>query len=280
MAPNDVDGRPQTGTMAVLGRLYMYNGFTEFTTDGDVPTRIDAGPQWIVDFETSYTMKTGLTISAGAQNLFESFPDRSNPGVSGTKYPRVCAFWVQRRILLLQGVVCILRNWATLTLLTPHPDPLPISRLRQEMGEGGREYRGVMNRQLLRIMSIGIMGLALALTPLTSLAADEAQALFNQGALHSNNGEFQQAAESLKQALEIFPRFAAAHHLLGVVSFSGLQQPDQAVTHLKKAVELHPNFARAYFDLGWSISIRKTWMQPKRRSRKPWRSIRASGDAH
>ena len=70
----------------------MYDGFTEFTTDGDLPTRIDAGPQWLVDLETSYTMKTGLTISVGAQNLFDSFPDRTkypDPGNerSGTKYP-------------------------------------------------------------------------------------------------------------------------------------------------------------------------------------------------
>ena len=63
-----------------------------------------------------------------------------------------------------------------------------------------------MNRQLLRIMSIGVLGLALGLGfPLASPAADEAQALYNQGALHSNNGEFQEAAKSLKQALEIFP---------------------------------------------------------------------------
>lgn len=85
-------GDHRQGPWRFLGRLYMYNGFTEFTTDGGDDTRVDAGPQWIVDFETSYTMKTGLTISAGAQNLFESFPDRSQPGVSGTKYPEYAPF--------------------------------------------------------------------------------------------------------------------------------------------------------------------------------------------
>ena len=85
-------GDHRQGPWRFLGRLYMYNGFTEFTTDGGDETRVDAGPQWIVDFETSYTMKTGLTISAGAQNLFESFPDRSQPGVSGTKYPEYSPF--------------------------------------------------------------------------------------------------------------------------------------------------------------------------------------------
>ncbi|MCY3956258.1 MAG: TonB-dependent receptor [Nitrospira sp.] len=85
-------GDHRQGPWRFLGRLYWYNGFTEFTTDGGDNTRVDAGPQWIVDFETSYTMKTGLTISAGAQNLFESFPDRSQPGVSGTKYPEYAPF--------------------------------------------------------------------------------------------------------------------------------------------------------------------------------------------
>lgn len=85
-------GDHRQGPWRFLGRLYWYNGFTEFTTDGGDNTRVNAGPQWLVDFETSYTMKTGLTISAGAQNLFESFPDRSQPGVSGTKYPEYAPF--------------------------------------------------------------------------------------------------------------------------------------------------------------------------------------------
>ncbi len=80
-------GDHRQGPWRFLGRVYMYDGFTEFTTDGGDNTRIDAGAQWLVDLETSYTMKTGLTVSVGAQNLFDSFPDRSNPGVSGTKYP-------------------------------------------------------------------------------------------------------------------------------------------------------------------------------------------------
>ncbi len=80
-------GDHRQGPWRFLGRVYMYDGFTEFTTDGGDNTRVDAGAQWLVDLETSYTMKTGLTVSVGAQNLFDSFPDRSNPGVSGTKYP-------------------------------------------------------------------------------------------------------------------------------------------------------------------------------------------------
>ena len=85
-------GDHRQGPWRVLGRLYMYNGFTEFTTDGGDDTRIDAGPQWRVALETSYTMKTGLSVSLGAQNLLDSYPDRSQPGVSGTKYPEYSPF--------------------------------------------------------------------------------------------------------------------------------------------------------------------------------------------
>jgi len=84
-------GDHRQGPWRFLGRVYWYDGFTEFTTDGDADTRVDAGPQWLVDLETSYTMKTGLTISAGAQNLFDSYPDRST-GASGTRYPEYAPF--------------------------------------------------------------------------------------------------------------------------------------------------------------------------------------------
>ena len=84
-------GDHRQGPWRFLGRVYWYDGFTEFTTDGDANTRVDAGDQWLVDLETSYTMKNGLTVSAGAQNLFDSYPDRST-GASGTRYPEYSPF--------------------------------------------------------------------------------------------------------------------------------------------------------------------------------------------
>ncbi len=84
-------GDHRQGAWRFLGRVYMYDGFTEFTTDGGDNTRVDAGPQWLMDLETSYTMKNGLTVSLGAQNLFDSYPDRST-GASGTRYPEYAPF--------------------------------------------------------------------------------------------------------------------------------------------------------------------------------------------
>ena len=78
------------GPWRLLGRLYYYDSFTEFTTD-DPDNRIDASSRLLMDLEASYTWKTGLTIAAGAQNLFDAVPDRTN-GVAGTKYPEYSPF--------------------------------------------------------------------------------------------------------------------------------------------------------------------------------------------
>ena len=85
-------GDHRQGAWRFLGRVYWYNKFTEFTGDTPPDFRVDAGQQWQVDMETSYTMKTGLTISAGAQNLFDSYPDRTTPGAYGTQYPEGSPF--------------------------------------------------------------------------------------------------------------------------------------------------------------------------------------------
>ena len=85
-------GDHRQGPWRFLGRVYWYNSFTEFTGNEE-DFRVDAGAQWQVDLETSYSMKNGLTISAGAQNLLDSYPDRTvrdsdtNLGVYGTRYP-------------------------------------------------------------------------------------------------------------------------------------------------------------------------------------------------
>ena len=84
-------GDHRQGPWRFLGRVYWYNSFTEYTASNGPANRIDAGQQWQVDFETSYTMKTGLTISAGAQNLLDSYPDRTM-GAAGTRYPEFSPF--------------------------------------------------------------------------------------------------------------------------------------------------------------------------------------------
>ena len=80
--------------------------------------------------------------------------------------------------------------------------------------------------------------------------ADKASDLFNQAHEIVAKQDYKQAIQTLKAAIEMYPRFAEAHHLLGIVYFTGLNQPDKAVSALKQAITHYPNFARAYLDLG------------------------------
>lgn len=79
---------------------------------------------------------------------------------------------------------------------------------------------------------------------------DDASDLFNQAHENVAKQDYKQAVQTLKSAIEMYPRFAEAHHLLGIVYFTGLKQPDKAVSALKQAITHYPNFARAYLDLG------------------------------
>jgi len=72
--------------------------------------------------------------------------------------------------------------------------------------------------------------------------ADEALELFNQAHTQIQQGHYEKASKSLTTAIELFPRFAEAHHLLGVVYFTGLNQPNKALASFKHAI--------AYYNLG------------------------------
>ena len=82
----------QRGPWRVLTRLYFYDEFVEFHLDQD-KARIDAGKRWFMDAEGSYTFKVGLTVAAGVQNLFDTYPaknpyaqQRGHAGAKGAQY--------------------------------------------------------------------------------------------------------------------------------------------------------------------------------------------------
>ena len=76
----------QRGPWRVLTRLYFYDEFVEFPADSD--TSINPSERWFLDAEGSYTFKVGLTVAAGVQNLFDTYPSKnSQAGVTGLKYP-------------------------------------------------------------------------------------------------------------------------------------------------------------------------------------------------
>ena len=75
------------GPWRVLTRLYYYDDFVEFHADEE-PLRIEPSERLFVDLEGSYTFKFGITVAAGAQNLFDTYPSQNRyAGVLGSRYP-------------------------------------------------------------------------------------------------------------------------------------------------------------------------------------------------
>ena len=70
-----------------LGRLRYYDDFFEYQADW-VGWPIEAEARMLVDAEVGYTLKPGLRLVAGAQNLFDTYPTE-NPHArsSGARYP-------------------------------------------------------------------------------------------------------------------------------------------------------------------------------------------------
>ena len=70
-----------------LARLRYYDSFLEYHADW-VGWPIEAGSRTLMDAELGYTLKRGIRLVAGAQNLFDTYPTE-NPHArsSGARYP-------------------------------------------------------------------------------------------------------------------------------------------------------------------------------------------------
>ncbi|MFA0812180.1 TonB-dependent receptor plug domain-containing protein [Microbulbifer epialgicus] len=70
-----------------LVRLNYYGSYWEAHLD-DYSLPINAGDEWTVDVEAAYDFTESLSLIAGAENLFNNYPDK-NPwsGVAGAQYP-------------------------------------------------------------------------------------------------------------------------------------------------------------------------------------------------
>ena len=74
-----------TGPWRLMLRARHYGGFVEFSTD-DETARLDAESRLFVDAELAYTLDDGVTLVAGAENLFDEYPTKQTQNVSGLLY--------------------------------------------------------------------------------------------------------------------------------------------------------------------------------------------------
>src|SRR5947199_228729 len=104
-------------------------------------------------------------------------------------------------------------------------------------------------------------------------AADEAKKYYSQAMQQVSQGKYEAAAESLRKAIEIRPKFPEAYHLLGIVYANGQRRlPDAADAYYpsgtmaekasnlaeaeqayKKAVGARPEFVDAHYSLGFIL---------------------------
>ncbi len=78
----------------------------------------------------------------------------------------------------------------------------------------------------------------------------EAKRLNNAGVMSYHNGQYEQALELFKKAVEIDGSFTEAHNNLGL-TYTEMNQEDKATESFKKAIELNPDLGATYNNLGY-----------------------------
>ena len=78
----------------MLPRLRYYGSFIEYTANEN-HLKGEFGAKTLVDVEAEYSMQNGVSVAAGVKNLFDTYPDNTNPAAIasyGAIYPEVSPF--------------------------------------------------------------------------------------------------------------------------------------------------------------------------------------------
>jgi tetratricopeptide (TPR) repeat protein len=76
-----------------------------------------------------------------------------------------------------------------------------------------------------------------------------AKSFYNKGNAYIRSGQFQQAIDAYRIALDCDPKFADAWYNLGI-AFGGLGQSEEAIWACNQTLAVDPNYAAAYYNLG------------------------------
>jgi tetratricopeptide (TPR) repeat protein len=98
----------------------------------------------------------------------------------------------------------------------------------------------------------GILSSVLLLYPGISMALEPSREnLFQMGSLAARDGQYEQAADFFRKAIEIDPKFVPAYNSLGLLyETDQLQDIKQAVRYFRMAVDLKPDFVEGLNNLG------------------------------
>lgn len=122
---------------------------------------------------------------------------------------------------------------------------LNLSRGGTRLPPTARRYTVMIHLQEKRGAAVkaGVVNAALAEVP------EKARKLFEKGLEHARAGEAERAAESLKEAVALYPNFPLALNELGV-QYLKLGHKDKAIETLKAAVKLNPQAYGPRLNLG------------------------------
>jgi len=100
------------------------------------------------------------------------------------------------------------------------------------------------------MLSLGVaFALLITLVAACSGPEEKKQKFFNKGKSLYEKGDFVKAGLEFRNAIQIDPKFADAHYMLGMVELKK-KNPRKAFGALSKAVELKPNLQEAQVQLG------------------------------
>lgn len=70
------------GDLTIGGALRYFGEYTVQEGSGDDPARQTYGGKWLTDLQTNYKLNKGLSLTIGANNLFDAVPDENKIGQS------------------------------------------------------------------------------------------------------------------------------------------------------------------------------------------------------
>jgi tetratricopeptide (TPR) repeat protein len=101
-----------------------------------------------------------------------------------------------------------------------------------------------------------VEGATISLTSMT--APNNARQAFEKGRKEFGDKKYAEAEKHLNKAVELYPQYASAWHLLGD-SHRLMQQTDQAITDYNQAIKCDPQFVSPYFGLAVIAVSQNRW---------------------
>ncbi|HEU4837510.1 MAG TPA: tetratricopeptide repeat protein [Pyrinomonadaceae bacterium] len=153
---------------------------------------------------------------------------------------------------------------------------LNLSRMGARLPTQTRRYTVIVHLQPKNKVATGkpgVLNAALAAVP------EKARKLYERGLEEARSDNPAKAANTLKEAVTLYPNFPLALNELGV-QYLKLRQVNKAVDVLKEAVKLNPDFASSRLNLGIALLEVRQFEHAEEQLRESVRQNNSSATAH